>query len=163
MRDKMKYYIDEFIKAPLPMQNIVIRKGIMSVLYLLSFILLMRSANLMSFIIPGTIVFLYILFDFFRTLHICCYEKYSYISGECIQVIEKRHIFGLSGSKGKIDSIKIRYDVSKDITLKVRNQREVSNIEEGMIVEVYIPDYARVYQDMTGIRVDECYYILVKV
>ncbi len=162
MKNKIDFYVQEFKKAPLPMQNVIIKKSIYCIAYVIGAAVMLRAAASLNILIPGIIIFGYLLFDFFRACHVCCHEKYSYVSGECIQIHEKNPLHGLSREKGKISAIRIRYDVSRDITIKIRSQKDIVDIEEGKMIDIYIPDYARVYQDGMGLRIDEYYCLQVR-
>ncbi len=160
MSNKFHKLLEEFKRAPLPIQNSVIKKGIVVLLFMIIVFFICRFTWSLSGVMPAMLLLIYLVYDFLRTFHIACTEKYTLISGECLQIVEKKQISGFLSRNPKISHIRIRYDRSKELSIQIRNQKEIEDIEEGKSVEVYIPDHARVYQDGQGYRISEYFCIL---
>ena len=161
MKGKLQFYIQEFKKAPLLMQNVIIKKSIYCIVYIAAAAIMLKAVASMNISIPGILVFGYLIFDFLRTIHVCCYEKYSLVSGQCIQIVEKHQLIGFK-ARVKIDCIRVRYEQESDILIRIRNQREVVDVEEEKMVDIYIPDLARIYYNGQGMKIKEYYCMLVR-
>ena len=160
MRKRVRMLMEDFKRAPLPIQNSVIKKGIVVLLFMSIGIFICRLTWSLSAFMPAMLLLMYLIYDFLRAFHIACAEKYTFISGECLQIVEKKQIFGFFSRNPKISHIRIRYDRSNELCIQIRNQKEIEDLEEGKTVEVYIPDHARVYQDGQGYRISEYFCIL---
>ena len=161
MKEKIFFYIGEFKKAPLPIQNVVIKKGLLALAYIVVGACMISFIKAFAGFLPAIFILGYLMYDFLRLFHICCTEQYTYISGECLGVSEKRQFFSLKRENPKIELIRIRYDRSKELIIHIKNQREIEEIEEGKMVEIYIPDYAKVYQEGHRYKNSEYFCILI--
>lgn len=161
MKEKVQELLCEYKKAPLPIQNIVIKKGLIALVYMVVGAFMISFIKAFAGILPAIFILGYLMYDFIRTFHICCTEKYAYISGECISILEKRQFFSFKRESTKIELIRIRYDRSKELIIQIKNQREIEEIEEGKMVGIYIPDYAKVYQEGHRYKISEYFCILI--
>ena len=160
MKEKVRELLCEYKKAPLPIQNVVIKKGILVLIYMVVGAFMISFIKALTGFLPAIFILGYLMYGFLRTFHICCTEKYTYISGECLGVSEKRQLFSFKKENPKIELIRIRYDRSKELIIQIKNQREIEEIEEGKMVEIYIPDYAKVYQEGNKYKISEYFCIL---
>ena len=160
MRKRVRRLLEEFKRAPLPIQNSVIKKGMVVLLFIITGIFIYRLTWSLAGFMPAMLLLIYLIYDLLRAFHIACTEKYTLISGECLQIVEKKQILWFFSRNPKISHIRIRYDRSKELCIQIRSQKEIEDLEEGKTVKVYIPDHARVYQDGQGYRISEYFCIL---